>query len=118
MREQAFIVYDNVASATAAMRSLNGFNFYNNPLVRRAFSFFPERMGYWSIGQKIQYSKTKSHAVAKLDGTFRLQTVEERKKAANNVNAVGKRSQDGQESEQASKRARNEEESESEEDED
>ena len=33
MREQAFIVYDNVASATTAKRSLNGFTFFNRPIV-------------------------------------------------------------------------------------
>lgn len=35
MREQAFIVYDNVASATAALRSLQNTNFYNKPMVSR-----------------------------------------------------------------------------------
>ncbi|KAI8982299.1 hypothetical protein BDF20DRAFT_866097 [Mycotypha africana] len=53
MREQAFVVYDNIASATTAKRSLNGFTFFGKPL-------------------KIEYAKTKSDAVAKLDGTYRL----------------------------------------------
>lgn len=34
MREQAFIVYDNVAAATTALRSLNGFSFYQRPMVK------------------------------------------------------------------------------------
>lgn len=33
MREQAFIVYNNVASATTAKRSLNGFTFFDRPIV-------------------------------------------------------------------------------------
>jgi RNA recognition motif-containing protein len=33
MREQAFIVYNNVASATTAKRSLNGFTFFSKPIV-------------------------------------------------------------------------------------
>lgn len=33
MREQAFVVYNDVASATAALRSLNGFIFYDKNLV-------------------------------------------------------------------------------------
>lgn len=33
MREQAFVVYDNVASATTAKRSLNGFTFFGRPIV-------------------------------------------------------------------------------------
>ncbi|KAG1158720.1 hypothetical protein G6F37_005543 [Rhizopus arrhizus] len=53
MREQAFVVYNSVASATTAKRGLNGFTFLGHAL-------------------KIEYSKTKSDAVAKLDGTYRL----------------------------------------------
>lgn len=33
MREQAFVVYDNVASATTAKRGLNGFTFFDRPIV-------------------------------------------------------------------------------------
>lgn len=36
MREQAFVVYDNVASATTAKRSLNGFTFFGRPIVSAA----------------------------------------------------------------------------------
>ncbi|OBZ84974.1 U2 small nuclear ribonucleoprotein B'' [Choanephora cucurbitarum] len=55
MREQAFIVYSDVASASTAKRSLNGFTFMGKPI-------------------KIDFAKTKSDAVAKLDGTYRLRT--------------------------------------------
>ncbi|KAL1914903.1 uncharacterized protein VTP21DRAFT_7819 [Calcarisporiella thermophila] len=53
MRGQAFIVFNDIASATAAMRGLNGFKFYDKTI-------------------EIQYAKSKSHTVAKLDGTFKL----------------------------------------------
>jgi RNA recognition motif-containing protein len=33
MREQAFVVYSDIASATTAKRSLNGFTFFSKPLV-------------------------------------------------------------------------------------
>ncbi|CAG8639292.1 16026_t:CDS:2, partial [Racocetra fulgida] len=52
MRGQAFIVFKEIQSATAAMRGLNGFNFYDVPM-------------------QIEYAKGKSDAVAKLDGTWK-----------------------------------------------
>ncbi|EME30477.1 U2 small nuclear ribonucleoprotein B'' [Galdieria sulphuraria] len=51
MRGQAFIAFEDIASATNALRGLQGFLFYNKPMV-------------------IQYAKAKSEKVAKLDGTF------------------------------------------------
>ncbi|KAJ9142201.1 U2 small nuclear ribonucleoprotein B [Pleurostoma richardsiae] len=53
MRGQAHIVYRDIQTATQAMRALEGFNFLGHEL-------------------KIQYAKTKSNTVAKLDGTFKL----------------------------------------------
>ncbi|KAG1471098.1 hypothetical protein G6F56_002318 [Rhizopus delemar] len=53
MREQAFVVFADVASAATAKRSLNGFTFLGHSL-------------------KIDYAKTKSDAIAHLDGTYRL----------------------------------------------
>lgn len=52
MRGQAHIVYRDVQTATQAMRSLEGQDFLGQQL-------------------KIQYAKSKSHFVAKLDGTFK-----------------------------------------------
>ncbi|KTW30144.1 hypothetical protein T552_00622 [Pneumocystis carinii B80] len=57
MRGQAHIVFRDVASATAAMRALQG------------FSFFEKEM-------KIEYAKQKSNVIAKLDGTFKIPTPE------------------------------------------
>ncbi|KAG2183455.1 hypothetical protein INT43_006461 [Umbelopsis isabellina] len=52
MRGQAFIVFEEISAATAALRSLNGFSFYDNNI-------------------NIQYAKSKSDAIAKLDGTYK-----------------------------------------------
>ncbi|KAF9272049.1 hypothetical protein BGZ88_005270 [Linnemannia elongata] len=51
-RGQAFIAFSDIVSATAALRGLQGFNFYDRPM-------------------EIQYAKSKSNAIAKLDGTFK-----------------------------------------------
>ncbi|KAJ4271969.1 hypothetical protein NW762_000678 [Fusarium torreyae] len=56
MRGQAHIVFRDVQSATQAMRSLEGQSFLGRDL-------------------KIQYAKSKSNFVAKLDGTFKIPTV-------------------------------------------
>lgn len=50
-RGQAFVVFQELASATTAMRSMQGFPFYDKQM-------------------RIQYAKTKSDAVAKLDGSY------------------------------------------------
>ncbi|KAK3310101.1 uncharacterized protein B0T15DRAFT_387341 [Chaetomium strumarium] len=52
MRGQAHIVYKDIQTATQAMRSLDGFEFFGRPM-------------------KISYAKSKSNIVAKLDGTFK-----------------------------------------------
>eukprot|EP00126_Sphaerothecum_destruens_P015132 Sdes_comp9053_c0_seq1m486 len=51
LRGQAFIVYQDIASATAALRSLQGFSFYEKPL-------------------KINYARTKSDIIAKREGVY------------------------------------------------
>ncbi|KAI5466325.1 hypothetical protein BGZ63DRAFT_129095 [Mariannaea sp. PMI_226] len=53
MRGQAHIVFRDVQTATQAMRALDGQTFLGREL-------------------KIQYAKSKSHFVAKLDGTFKI----------------------------------------------
>merc|ERR1719313_2494309 len=50
-RGQAWIIFKDVGSATNALKSLQGFPFYNKPM-------------------RINYSRTKSDGVAKSDGTF------------------------------------------------
>ncbi len=53
MRGQAHVVFRDIPSATAAMRSLQGFRMFEKEL-------------------KIEYARGKSDSVAKLDGTYRL----------------------------------------------
>ncbi|KAI1313447.1 hypothetical protein EDD11_002554 [Mortierella claussenii] len=50
-RGQAFIAFSDIVSATTALRGLQGFSFYGKSM-------------------DIQYAKTKSHAIAKIDGTY------------------------------------------------
>jgi RNA recognition motif-containing protein len=50
-RGQAFVVFKDIPSATNALRSMQGFPFYDKPM-------------------RIAYAKSKSDAVAKLDNTF------------------------------------------------
>lgn len=51
MRGQAFVVFKDISSATNALRSMQGFPFYEKPM-------------------RISYSKTRSEALMKLEGTF------------------------------------------------
>ncbi|KAL7819983.1 hypothetical protein V8C26DRAFT_427386 [Trichoderma gracile] len=53
MRGQAHIVFRDIQAATQAMRAMDGQTFLGRPM-------------------KIQYAKSKSHFVAKLDGTFKI----------------------------------------------
>ncbi|KAI0998535.1 hypothetical protein K3495_g9661 [Podosphaera aphanis] len=53
MRGQAHIVFRDVQTATVAMRELQGFELFG-------------------MEMKIEYAKTKSDIIAKLDGTFRM----------------------------------------------
>jgi RNA recognition motif-containing protein len=50
-RGQAFVVFKDIPSATNALRSMQGFPFYDKPM-------------------RISYAKSKSDAVAKLDNTY------------------------------------------------
>ncbi|XP_058805493.1 U1 small nuclear ribonucleoprotein A [Phymastichus coffea] len=51
MRGQAFVIFKEIASATSALRSMQGFPFYDKPM-------------------RINYSKTDSDIIAKLKGTY------------------------------------------------
>ncbi|XP_065093502.1 U1 small nuclear ribonucleoprotein A [Ochlerotatus camptorhynchus] len=52
MRGQAFIIFKEIGSATNAMRTMQGFPFYDKPM-------------------RINYSKTDSDVIAKMKGTFK-----------------------------------------------
>lgn len=51
MRGQAFVIFKEISSANVAIRSMQGFPFYDKPM-------------------RIQYSKTDSDVIAKIKGTF------------------------------------------------
>ncbi|XP_005431234.1 U1 small nuclear ribonucleoprotein A [Geospiza fortis] len=51
MRGQAFVIFKEMSSATNALRSMQGFPFYDKPM-------------------RIQYAKTDSDIIAKMKGTF------------------------------------------------
>jgi len=51
MRGQAFVIFKEISSATAALRAMQGFPFYEKPM-------------------RIQYSKSDSDMIAKMKGTF------------------------------------------------
>jgi len=51
MRGQAFVIFKDISSATNALRSMQGFPFYDKPM-------------------SIQYSKRDSDVIAKMKGTF------------------------------------------------
>ncbi|CAG9805286.1 unnamed protein product [Chironomus riparius] len=52
MRGQAFIIFKEISSATNAIRTMQGFPFYDKPM-------------------RINYSKTESDVIAKMKGTFK-----------------------------------------------
>lgn len=52
MRGQAFIIFKEISSATNALRTMQGFPFYDKPM-------------------RINYSKTESDVIAKAKGTFK-----------------------------------------------
>jgi len=57
---QAFVVFDEITSATKALHEMNNFLFYHKPL-------------------RVSYAKTKSDVIAKRDGTFRPRPAKKRK---------------------------------------
>ncbi|KAK5578908.1 hypothetical protein RB653_008583 [Dictyostelium firmibasis] len=71
MRGQAFIVFKDITSASNALREMNGFNFLDRAM-------------------KIQYCKSKSDAVSKLDGTY----MEKKREREENDKKVSNKKQD------------------------
>eukprot|EP00967_Tisochrysis_lutea_P046807 scaffold56965_cov25-Tisochrysis_lutea.AAC.1 len=59
MRGQAFVVFRDIASATSAVKQMQGFSFYGKPM-------------------RLDYAKTKSDALAKLDGSYQAKDKAER----------------------------------------
>ncbi|KAI8485928.1 PREDICTED: U1 small nuclear ribonucleoprotein A-like [Branchiostoma belcheri] len=63
MRGQAFVIFKDINSATQALRSMQGFPFYDKPM-------------------RIAYSKTDSDAIAKMKGTYVERKKKERQEKA------------------------------------
>jgi len=86
MRGQAFIVFRDITAATQAVRQMQGFPFYEKPMV-------------------LSYARSKSDAVAKLDGSYEAKDKAERaakrkaereeRKEAKRTGAVASRAKDG-----------------------
>ena len=53
MRGQAFVIFKEISSATNALRSMQGFPFYDKPM-------------------RINYSKSDSDMIAKIKGTYQV----------------------------------------------
>jgi len=66
LRGQAWIVFKEISSSTNALREMQSFQFYDKPM-------------------RVAYAKTKSDAIAKLDGTY----VEKKKRKAEEENGTG-----------------------------
>eukprot|EP00731_Ephydatia_muelleri_P024957 Em0017g40a len=82
MRGQAFVVFRDIASATSALRSMQGFPFYDKPMSARSVHCIAQLC---PSTQRIAYCKSKSDAIAKLDGSYvekKKKKVEEPAKAA------------------------------------
>ena len=75
MRGQAHVVYRDIQTATQAMRALQGFELFGKEMVPSTFIFLSpskaNRLTY-KLLKRIQYAKSKSDAIARLDGTFRM----------------------------------------------
>ena len=62
MRGQAFLVFTDLPSATAALRACDGMIFYNKPMVRPCCSSPISYLLCHSPSQRISYAKSKSYA--------------------------------------------------------
>jgi U2 small nuclear ribonucleoprotein B'' len=84
LRGQAWVVFSDVASATNALRSMQGFPFFDKPIVRSHHRHAPAcwKLSCMACLQKVEYAKTKSDAVAKLEGSYKPDKKERSQKNA------------------------------------
>lgn len=71
MRGQAFVIFNDVTSASSALRSMQGFPFYEKPM-------------------RIQYAKSQSDVISKRHGTF-VERSKQEPKEPGSVQAAGKK---------------------------
>ena len=80
---QAWVIFEEVSSATEALKRMQGFPFYDKPMVTIRIMYFLVNFLDLCVNicisfksskilmlQRIQYAKTKSDIIAKADGTF------------------------------------------------
>merc|ERR1712216_1020079 len=82
MRGQAFVVFDDISGATAARRALDKFPFFGRPLA-------------------LQFAKSKSDAVAKRDGTWKMKEAAGKRKGGAQGGADAKKTKSHLETAQA-----------------
>lgn len=80
MRGQAFVIFKELAAATNALRQLQGFPFYNKPMVGWNATFVVVIADFLPLSscafnpfvffQRIQYAKTDSEVIAKVKGSY------------------------------------------------
>lgn len=75
LRGQAWVVFADINSATNALKSMQGFPFFDKPMASGAFSLFAILLPRapvmrFSPSQRISYAKAKSDAVAKMEGSY------------------------------------------------
>lgn len=75
LRGQSWVVFTDVAAATNALRTMQGFPFFEKPM-------------------RIQFAKTKSDAIAKLEGSYKPSKSERSKKNAAARDQLIKRNKD------------------------
>ncbi|XP_062504255.1 U1 small nuclear ribonucleoprotein A-like [Corticium candelabrum] len=76
MRGQAFVVFRDIGSATNALRSMQGFPFYDKPM-------------------RIQFARSKSDVISKQDGTFVERKREKRKPDEDKPKPAKKKASEG-----------------------
>ncbi len=85
LRGQAWIVFSDVSAATNALRTMQGFPFFDKPIVRRPCrcpGSQPSSIPLPRPPQRIQFARTKSDAISKLDGSYKPSKTERSKKNA------------------------------------
>lgn len=71
MRGQAHVTFRDIQTATQAMRALQGFEFFGREMVC-LIPLLKATIDEANMEQQIQYAKSKSDTIAKLDGTFKM----------------------------------------------
>lgn len=86
LRGQSWIVFTDVSAATNALRTMQGFPFFDKPIVSDSACSQASGSSLSKFAQldaqRISFAKTKSDAVAKVDGSYKPSKSERSKKNA------------------------------------